>query len=211
MTVRVKLIITCFLFSLVLTGCFPKHAGSRLAHFDTESPAVGGFAPQTTLVDSAGRPISIIDYVSEKPLVVQFGSHTCPVYRYRRFSMEKLYSEFKDQVNFLLVYTREAHPVGSKSPYDDKEWVTAWNRVPRVLLEEPATLDQRVARAKWSKDTLGIRYPVLVDSMNNATWTNYGRAASPAFVIDVDGRIALRQVWVDPKVIREKLATLLNR
>lgn len=50
---------------------------------------------------------------------------------------------------------------------------------------------------------------MAADGMDNGIWKAYGAASSPAFVIDREGRIALRQVWLDPKGIAQALDRLL--
>lgn len=195
---------------VLLAGCFPQRAGWRLQHFDDEAPALGARIPQATLHDSTGQAVSLDNYVGDQPLVIQLGSHSCPVYRYRRFAMSELHSKYKNKVQFLLVYSQEAHPVGSKSPYDEGEWVTLWNRIPRVLISQPVSIEQRLQRAAWSTASLDIAYPVLVDAMSNDTWVKLGRASSPAFVVDQQGRVILRQVWLNPKAIEQTLDQLLN-
>ncbi len=44
------------------------------------------------------------------------------MFRYRRYGMERLVGELGDRVHFLVLYTREAHPLGSPSPYTAGEW-----------------------------------------------------------------------------------------
>ena len=199
------LLVSC----LAVGGCFPHHAGPRLAHFDQTAPAIGDPAPEFTLTDLNGQPVELAELVGEKPIVLQLGSHSCPVYRYRRFSMRGLYEEFRDRVHFLMVYTVEAHPVGSKSPYAEGEWDTWWNRLTGVRVQQPPDHEHRRDQAIASSERLKIEPLYLVDDMDDAVWRSYGAASSPAFVIDLDGRVAARQVWVEPKEIKRVLDRLL--
>lgn len=123
--------------------------------------------------------------------------------------MNELLAEYGDRVTFLLVYTVEAHPVGAPSPYADREWRTWINRVSRVKIPQPSRYEDRRRQAETSKAALGLGQRLLVDSMENAVWNAYGSASSPAFVIDLDGRIASQQVWIDPQEIRQVLDRLL--
>lgn len=201
-----------FLFVTLLftVGCFPKGPGPRLAHFDARAPAVGEPAPAFELRGLEGEMIRLQDLVGNGPIVLQLGSHSCPVYRYRRFWMEELAEEFAGRAQFVLIYTLEAHPKGSMSPYDDDEWVSLPNRLTGVFVDQPQTSEARAARAEFSTAKLELPHQVLVDSMDNAVWSSYGAASSPAFVIDQDGRIASRQVWIDPQEIRRVLVELLG-
>ncbi len=195
--------------TLALGGCFPRNPGPRLAHFADQAPAVGAPAPEFELPSVDGEVVRLSDLIGERPLVVQFGSHSCPVYRYRRHSMGELIDEYGDRAHFVVVYTLEAHPAGSKSPYDDEEWLTMINRVTGVRVTQPGDDRERLAQAAFSRDRLGLAQTMLVDRVDDGVWTAYGGASSPGFVIDVEGRIASRQVWIDPKEIRRTLDHLL--
>ncbi|MEO1367251.1 MAG: deiodinase-like protein, partial [Acidobacteriota bacterium] len=174
--------------------------------------ARGGGRPAPDFVletADGGDRVRLQDLVGEKPVVVQLGSHSCPVYRYRRHTMDNLWEDYADRVHFVVVYTTEAHPVGSKSPYSDGEWDPMINKLTDVRVTEPASLEERRDVAASSKAELGLPVPVLIDTMDNAVWSAYGEAASPAFVIDRRGDIALSQPWVHPREIRATLERLL--
>jgi hypothetical protein len=100
--------------------------------------------------------------------------------------------------------------VDSKSPYAEGEWDFWLNRVLGVRVHEPATERERAELASASHEKLNLPELMVVDDMDNSTWEAYGSASSPAFVIDRDGKVALRQVWVIPKEIREVLDELLD-
>ena len=196
---------------LALTvGCFPKGPGPRLAHFAHQAPAVGEPAPGFELRGLDGEAVRLEELVGDKPIVLQLGSHSCPVYRYRRFDLEDLVQEFGDRVHFVLVYTQEAHPKGSRSPYAEGEWISLPNRLTGVFVDQPVDLEARTARAQFSAEKLKLPHRVLVDAMDNAVWSSYGSASSPAFVIDPAGNVATSQVWIDPEEIRRVLLELLE-
>ncbi len=198
------------LVTLLATGCFPKSAGVRLSHFESQAPAVGEPAPGIHLTDLAGRPFELEEMVGHQPIVLQLGSHSCPVYRYRRHWMSDLMEDYGDRVTFLLVYTIEAHPAGASSPYADREWRTWINRVSGIKIDQPDRYGARHRQAEISKAALGLTQRMLVDTMDNAVWQAYGAASSPAFVIDTEGKIAAQQVWIDPEGIRQVLDELLS-
>jgi peroxiredoxin len=198
------------LVAAALGGCFPQQAGPRLQHFDWSAPQVGAPAPLFELQAIDGTRVRLQDLLGDKPTVLQLGSHSCPVYRYRRFGMAALHEKYKDRVNFLIVYTLEAHPAGAKSPYADGEWLTWWNRFGGVRIPQSASSEARRAQARLSHEVLRIAYPMAADGMDNRVWKAYGAASSPAFVIDRNGHVALRQVWLDPTGIAQALDRLLT-
>lgn len=207
---RVSSLLSATVLTSLLTGCFPHAPGPRLMHFDDRAPALGEPAPNFALKDIEGKTVELADFIGEKPVVLRLGSHSCPVYRYRRFSMEDLIEDFRDRVHFLTVYTTEAHPVGSKSPYAEGEWDTWMNKAVGVRVREPATQEEREELARFSHEKLKLLAPMAVDGMDNEVWETYGGASSPGFVIDQQGRVALRQVWIEPKEIREVLEKLVG-
>ena len=200
----------CWSGFLALTGCFPHEAGPRLQHFYKEAPDIGEQAPLFSLMNLEGHSTSLETLIGENPIVLQFGSHSCPVYRYRRDAMEALYQEFQSFAHFVIVYTVEAHPVGTKSPYSDEEWLTWINRLTNVMIPQPTTLKARQALATQSREHFDIHQAMLVDTMENDVWRQYGSAPSSAFVIDQNGLIVLRQVWINPDEIRMTLQKLLT-
>ena len=198
-----------FVLSLsLLSGCFPKHAGNTLSHFNTEAPAAGSIAPNFKLKNLAGETVELAHLIGEKPIVLQLGSHSCPVYRYRRFGMNKLYREYSDKAHFILVYTIEAHPIGAINPYVDREWVSSFNYLTNTLVEKHLSYQDRQEMANFSVNKLQIAYPAVVDTMDNNIWKAYGRAPSAAFVIDQKGKIALTLPWVNPYEIAKSLDQL---
>ena len=199
---------------ICLGGCralFPTEAGDELQHFTEEAPALGEHLPDLSLVTTDGRRVRLPDIAAGKPVVLQLGSHSCPVYRYRRFDVRKLKEEFEGSVDFVTLYTLEAHPEGSVSPYRDEEWNPLINKIFGVRVSQPQSLHARIARAAWSSEALENRSSVLVDNMSDAGWKAFGRAPSAAFVIDEKGHVVLRQVWVEPSAIRRALRQLLAK
>lgn len=200
---------TLLLVALGMAGCFPHEAGRRLAHFDRQAPQVEQLAPGFELRSVDGDLVELADLIGDQPIVLQLGSRSCPVFRNRRHWVDGLVQDYGDRVRFLAVYTLEAHPVGSKSPYADEEWLTLYNRFAGVRIPQATDAEERMAQAQLTRDKLDLKSTVLVDTLDNRVWSAYGAASSPAFVIDRQGRVVLRQVWIEPKEIRRTLDRLL--
>lgn len=193
------------LASVVMASCFPRGPGPHLGHFALEAPKVGERAPNFHLENLDGKTVSLDDLLGGHPVLLHFGSFSCPVFRYRQHAMRNLREKYRGRVDFYAIYTREAHPVGSPSPYTGEEWNTWMNRVTSVQVEDPQTEDQRIELASTCREALDMEIPFLVDSMDNSVWTAYGRASSPAFLLDPEGTLLLSQVWVLPKEIERTL------
>lgn len=198
---------------ILQSGCalmFPTEAGEDLAHFDEQAPQAGQPAPELDVRNLQGERVDLSAIIGNRPVVLQLGSHSCPVYRYRRFDLFDLQREYADRADFVVIYTQEAHPVGSDSPYRDEEWLSFPNWITNTRVTQPTSLNERLARADWSRRELARDDRILVDGMENRTWSNYGAAPSAAFVIDRDGRVVLAQPWVEPDGIRSALDELLE-
>lgn len=92
--------------------------------------------------------------------------------------------KYKDEVEFLLVYVREAHPTdGRQAPRNVKEG---------ILLEFAKTYEQKEEYATSCARTLGIEFTTLVDGMDNATEKAYTAWPDRYYLIDTAGRIAVK-------------------
>lgn len=66
-------------------------------------------SPVVSLDD--GKYHRLLDFAQNKrPLVVNFGSCTCPVFMKRLQKYNDLFAEFKHVADFVVVYVEEAHP-----------------------------------------------------------------------------------------------------
>ena len=198
---------------IAISACnslFPTQATGDLAHFATEAPTPGTPAPDFMLLDTEGKPVKLSALVGTQPIVVQLGSYTCPVFRYRRFTMRSLREKYAGRVIFLVVYTVEAHPTGAVSPYRNKQWISLPNRLSRVYCSQPKSLKERTERATLARAAMQSNARFVVDTLDNATWKNYGRAPSAAYLIDLQGNIALRQPWVEPGALATAIDAMLS-
>ena len=103
--------------------------------------------------------------------------------------MEALAKEFADQVHFLFVYSREAHP--------------------GELIPHHASYKQKVKQAKMLRD-LGQSRPILVDSLSGDVHRTYGGVANMSWIVDHTGRVAYKASWTDVDDIRSVLAETLE-
>ncbi|MEM9057696.1 MAG: hypothetical protein AAGD86_09475, partial [Pseudomonadota bacterium] len=75
---------------LTSSGCallFPTEAGEELAHFADQAPKVGDTVPDFVLSSTDGATVRMHDLLGDRPIVLQLGSHSCPVYRYRSYEI----------------------------------------------------------------------------------------------------------------------------
>ena len=125
---------------------------------------------------------------------------------------DKLYGKYKDIAHFLIIYTIDAHPIGSASPYSTKELPAAFSKDKNgVPVLQPQSYEQRVALAKKTVEEAEIRVPVLIDEFDNPVWFTYGPAPNIAYLIDKDGAVILRQAWYDALKMEEAVIKLSGK
>ena len=96
--------------------------------------------------------------------------------------LNELYAKYKDQVQFYMVYIREAHPSNG--------WQVPNNLIENIIFTEPTTNDERTAVAAACQIGMDIRMPMLVDSIDNNVDEKYVGLPMRLFLVDAEGCIA---------------------
>jgi len=99
-------------------------------------------------------------------------------------ALNTLYKEYRDRVAFHVVYIQEAHPIDA--------WQTESNVKDNVLVATTKTADERDQVAGLCLTKLGIELPALVDGPDNRVERDYTGWPDRLYVIDRDGRVALK-------------------
>ena len=79
-----------------------------------------------------------------------------------------------------MVYLREAHAMDSRLP------------MTFGAVEDPVTLDERQAMARFSQEELGLTMPCVVDGMDDAAARAYEGWPERLYLVDPDGTVAFR-------------------
>jgi peroxiredoxin len=146
---------------------------------------VGDRAPDVQLVALDGQTtFHLRDRIGGKPLVLIFGSFTCPPFRRNTGDIGKLYEDYRDHARFLQVYIREAHP--------QDEWQMASNRRDNVLYTQPQTRAERIAIANEYIKRMHVSLPFAIDNMNNSVNLLYAAWPERIYIIDDQGQIVYR-------------------
>lgn len=133
-----------------------------------------------------GESTSIGNYL-DKPLVIETGSLTCPMYLTCIPQMEKIRQEFSD-INFLLVYVREAHP-GEK-------------------MKKHSSLSEKTNAAHKIQGTYNDNRTILVDSIGGDFHKHYGLLPNLVYVIYPQGKVIFRGDWNNPEKLKEVLHSI---
>jgi peroxiredoxin len=151
-----------------------------------EGPHARELAPDFRLPDLDGIPAQLSQWRG-KPVVLEFGSYTCPIFSDRVTDMERLAQEHPE-AEFLVIAIREAHP--------------------GEITSQHTTLAQKRQAARCLAIEEGIRRRVLVDDLQGMVHRTYGGAWDPVYVIDPRGGVAFRRAWNDPGEVAQALEAL---
>jgi len=168
-----------------------------------EGPAIHAMAPDFELADAGGRnAVRLSDFRGKSPVVLVFGSYTCPNFRASADALKNLDQRYGRQAPFFLVYIREAHATGN--------WQSTRNEREGIELDRANTMDEKQAHASTCSLNLHLPFPALVDKMDGKVEGAYAAWPSRAFVIGTDGRI-LYSTRLTPLDFRaEEMASVLQ-
>lgn len=159
-------------------------------NFDTFiGPAAGEKFKDFSLIDlETGKKVMLSDFLG-KWVVLETGSSTCSMYTKDITEMKKLESEFPD-VEFLLIYVREAHPGERLGPHK--------------------SMEEKFAAARLLKPRYGEHRRILVDNLSGDFHRAYGAMPNVVYVIRPDGTVHYRCNWSTPQGVREALIDRKN-
>ena len=99
-------------------------------------------------------------------------------------ALNTLYRDYRDRVEFFVVYIQEAHPIDA--------WQLDTNVSDDVLVASTRTADDRDRIAGVCVTKLGIELPALVDEPDNRVERAYTAWPDRLYVIDQAGFIAYK-------------------
>jgi tetratricopeptide (TPR) repeat protein len=146
-------------------------------------PQPGEKAPSFTATKlDSGEAVAVDLLAKQYPILLVFGSYTCPNFRAAAASLNKLYAAYKGRLDFYLIYIREAHST--------VDWQSTRNEREGVAMAPAKTLSDRKQHATLCVRKLHIDFPALLDAMDGAAEKAYGAWPSRAYLINRDGQIA---------------------
>lgn len=93
-------------------------------------------------------------------------------------SLRHLYDKFNGQVQFLVIYIREAHPTDG------------WNMGSEFKISDPKTFQERRKVAGMCEAGLQYGIRTYVDEMDDAVMSAYAAWPERLYLVDQNGRIA---------------------
>jgi thiol-disulfide isomerase/thioredoxin len=158
----------------------------RDLRFGKDAAGPGDSFPSFELVTTSSDRLVNHDVFGDKPVLVIFGSMTCPMTASAAPSVQELYDEFGDRVKFIMLYVREAHP-GEQ-------------------ISQAETMEEKVAHAKTLKEFYDINWTVAVDDIDGDLHRALDPKPNSAFLMDDSGKIIFRSLWAaDQGALRQAL------
>ena len=95
-----------------------------------------------------------------------------------------MYKTYGQDVKFLMVYIREAHPTDG--------WQVAANQRDDIFIKQPSTLEQRLDVAKQMCAELHISIPGVIDGIDNKVNEAYSAWPDRLYLVSKSGKIAYK-------------------
>ena len=147
-------------------------------------PRAGDDLKDFTLTELAtGDAVKLTDFAG-KWVVIETGSSTCSMDTKNIPDMKQIAGEFAD-VEFLLVYVREAHPGERLGPHQN--------------------MDDKIKAAKLVAPRYAEHRRVLVDNLDGDFHRAYGSMPNVIYIIRPDGKVHYRCNWATPAAVRSAL------
>ncbi|MSR19079.1 MAG: hypothetical protein EXS00_07950, partial [Phycisphaerales bacterium] len=161
--------------------------------------AVGAKLANVQVVNLKGEAVDLATLWEKKPVLIVTASMTCPKSRTTCVKLEAVQKSVGEHCDVVILYTVEAHPKGSDSPYrpGKGEWVTGINERQGVLRAQPKTLEERLALANELDKRLESKTRMVVDYLNNGAWRALGMAPNMAVLVDTNSIVRLKEPWLD--------------
>jgi hypothetical protein len=179
-------------------------------YFQRSGPKPGSFAPDFELERVRGGTLRASDLWAKRPVVVVTGSYSCPQFRETTDGRAALFWEFSDRVDFVVIYTQEAHSADGSSPYSPVPFVPKENTAKGVAVPQPKTYGERLKLARECRRNLKLVSDVAVDTMDNATWKKFGSSPNFGCLIAPGGKVVLEQGLFNAERMRSALLKLLS-
>lgn len=143
---------------------------------------VGEMAPDFTLRDLEGRPARLSDYRGRMPVLVEFGSITCPIVTDRVSQLDTLAQDYQGEAQFWFIYGNEEHP--GQGEMRSSSFGT-FQALPQVQ-----DYGERCGRAQLFRSTVQTSRRVLVDEDGaGSVAARYGFRGHGIVLVDIQGRI----------------------
>ena len=168
-------------YKTVNLGLFMQDGG-----FSKNSAKPGESIPPFEIITTSGDHLTNGDVFNDKPVLFIFGSLTCPMTTSSTPDMKKRYEEFGDQIDFIMLQVREAHP--------------------GELISQPDTIEEKIKNARSLKKFFNIQWTVAADNIDGDLHRALDPKPNSVFLADGNGVILFRSLWAgDDSAVHQAL------
>jgi hypothetical protein len=175
-----------------------------------QSGQPGERLPELILHDIEGNHQQLSLSWDKKPALLVTMSLSCGQSRRHARALRRLSRRFEQDINTVIIYVKEAHPINVPSPYADRIWVTDRNVIAGIHCAQPRTLEERMELAHQLRRRFRLSTSMLIDALDDRAWRAFGSAPNIAILVRPDGRIAVKQGWFEPKEMARAITALLE-
>lgn len=163
----------------------------RDMRFHKSAPKAGEPFPEFKLETTDGNVITKQDFINRKPLLLIFGSLTCPMTASAMPNIKHLHEKYGDKVEFVLLNVREAHP-GERIP-------------------QPENITGKRKHARQLKQLYDVDLTVATDDINGSLHLALDPKPNAAFLMSTTGTVLFRSLWAsDGKALTQALEDLVH-
>ncbi len=156
----------------------------------SEGVAIGKQACDGKLVKLDGSEVLLSSFFTDRPLVLNFASYSCPHYRKRIGELQALMEKWKPfGIEFLTVYTAEAHAEDgwklAKQYVNDAEYTDESD----FCFPYAKNIHERTEMAKWLINKKHFAMPVVLDTIEDQLLRAYNSWPIRLYIVH-EGTIA---------------------
>ena len=154
--------------------------------FGLSALRAGQTFPDFDLETTDGERVRKKDYIHEEPVLLITASITCPNTQASMAGVKRLHAEFGDDIPFVMVDVREAHP--------------------GVNYPQPASFDEKIRHASELRSHYKLPWVVAVDDIDGGLDRQLDGKPNAAWIINGEGQVIFRSHWAaDERGLRRAL------
>ena len=159
--------------------------------FRKDTPSPGDPFPQFELPTTDGGRIRRDDFIGKRPLLIIFGSKSCPLTISSIEPLKRLHRAFGRNIKFVTVNVREAHP-GENT-------------------RQPVTNEQKLEHARDMQAKFEIPWAVAVDDTGGTLHRALDTKPNAAYLMDKGGKVAFRALFAGDDTNLEQALLSVSR
>lgn len=159
--------------------------------FSEKAPRPGDRLPSFDLPLAQGGRLLSDDLIAARPVLLVTGSFTCPMTVSSNPLLKQLHEEFGDQVAFVMLHVREAHPGEQR--------------------DQPGNDEEKMRHARDLQRRDQLPWPIAVDDPQGTVHRMLDEKPNAVWLAGRGGVILYRSLWAgDVKGLRKALERVAN-